>query len=45
MASVEERLRAVEDRLEIYNVISAYGPAVDGCNLEAMGQVLSLIHI
>jgi ketosteroid isomerase-like protein len=39
MASIEERLRAVEDRLEIYNVISAYGPAVDGCNLDAMGQV------
>ena len=39
MATVEERLQAVEDRLEIYNVISAYGPAVDGCNLEAMGQV------
>jgi ketosteroid isomerase-like protein len=39
MASIEERLQAVEDRLEIYNVISAYGPAVDGCNLEAMGRV------
>jgi ketosteroid isomerase-like protein len=39
MASVEQRLQAVEDRLEIYNVISAYGPAVDGCNLEAMGNV------
>ena len=39
MATVEERLQMVEDRLEIYNVISAYGPAVDGCNLEAMGNV------
>lgn len=39
MSGIEERLQAVEDRLEIYNVISAYGPAVDGCNLEAMGQV------
>lgn len=39
MKSVEERLQAVEDRLEIYNVISAYGPAVDGCNLEGMGRV------
>ena len=37
--TLEERLQAVEDRLEIYNVISAYGPAVDGCNLEAMGRV------
>lgn len=39
MKSLEQRLQAVEDRLEIYNVISAYGPAVDGCNLEAMGRV------
>ena len=39
MPTLEERLQAVEDRLEIYNVISAYGPSVDGCNLEAMGQV------
>ena len=39
MATVEERLQAVEDRLEIYNVISAYGPAVDGCNVEGMGNV------
>ena len=39
MASIEERLRAVEDRLEILNVISAYGPAVDGCNVEAMDRV------
>jgi hypothetical protein len=39
MKSLEERLQAVEDRLEIYNVISAYGPTVDGCNLEDMGRV------
>jgi ketosteroid isomerase-like protein len=39
MPTIEERLQAVEDRLEIYNVISAYGPAVDGCNHEAMGRV------
>jgi ketosteroid isomerase-like protein len=39
MPTLEQRLQAVEDRLEIYNVISAYGPAVDGCNLEAMGRV------
>jgi hypothetical protein len=42
MKSLEERLQAVEDRLEIYNVISAYGPAVDGCNLEAMGRVYAV---
>jgi ketosteroid isomerase-like protein len=39
MPTLEQRLQAVEDRLEIYNVISAYGPSVDGCNLEAMGRV------
>lgn len=32
--TVEERLRAIEDRLEIYNVVSAYGPAVDSLNVE-----------
>ena len=42
MTTVEERLQAVEDRLEIYNVISAYGPAVDGCNVEGMGQVYAV---
>lgn len=39
MPTVEERLQAVEDRLEIYNVIAAYGPTVDGCNLEDMARV------
>ena len=39
MKSIEERLQAVEDRLEIYNVISAYGPVADGCNRDAMGRV------
>ncbi len=39
MATLEERLQAVEDRLEIYNVISAYGPAVDGCDVEGMARV------
>ncbi len=42
MKSIEERLQIVEDRLEIYNVISAYGPAVDGCNNEAMGRVYAV---
>jgi hypothetical protein len=42
MTSLEERLQAVEDRLEIYNVISAYGPTVDGCNLEDMGRVYAV---
>jgi ketosteroid isomerase-like protein len=39
--SIEERLQAVEDRLEIYNVVSAWGPAADGCNLNAMGRIFS----
>lgn len=29
----EQRLQAVEDRLAIYNLISAYGPAVDACSI------------
>lgn len=33
--SIETRLRAIEDRLEIYNVVSAYGPAVDSLDVEA----------
>ncbi|MBB4038727.1 ketosteroid isomerase-like protein [Microvirga flocculans] len=32
--ALERRLRAVEDRLSIYNLISAYGPAVDACSIE-----------
>lgn len=33
--ALERRLRAVEDRLSIYNLISAYGPAVDSCSIES----------
>lgn len=36
--SLEDRLRAVEDRLAIYQVISGYGYAVDGCNAEVVGS-------
>lgn len=36
--TVEQRLRAVEDRLEIYQTICGYGYAVDGCNAEAVGS-------
>lgn len=32
--ALERRLQAVEDRLSIYNLISAYGPAVDSCSIE-----------
>ena len=38
-ASVEDRLRAIEDRLEIYQLICGYGYAVDGCNGDAVGSV------
>jgi uncharacterized protein (TIGR02246 family) len=35
--SIESRLRAVEDRLAIYQVICGYGYAVDGMNADAVG--------
>ena len=38
MSDLEQRLRAVEDRLAIYQVISGYGYSVDGCNAEAVGS-------
>lgn len=31
---LEARLRQIEDRLEIYNLMAAYGPAVDACSVE-----------
>ncbi len=37
--SIEDRLRAMEDRLAIYQLICGYGYAVDGCNAEAVGSV------
>jgi uncharacterized protein (TIGR02246 family) len=36
--SVEERLRAVEDRLAIAQLVCGYGYAIDGCNAEAVGS-------
>lgn len=33
MMSIEDRLRRVEDQLAIYQIISAYGPAADSCNM------------
>lgn len=36
---LEERLRAIEDRLAIYQVISAYGPAVDSGRLAAASEL------
>ena len=38
IASLERRLRAVEDRLAIYQLICGYGYAMDGCNSEAVGS-------
>ena len=37
-AKDEARLRALEDRLAIYQVVCGYGYAVDGCNTEAVGN-------
>jgi ketosteroid isomerase-like protein len=33
-----ERLRRIEDQLAIYQVISAYGPAVDTCDMERLAS-------
>jgi ketosteroid isomerase-like protein len=38
LTSIEARLRAVEDRLAIYQVICGYGYAVDGLNADAVGS-------
>lgn len=35
--SIEDRLRALEDRQAIYQVVCSYGYAVDGLNAEAAG--------
>jgi ketosteroid isomerase-like protein len=37
--SVEERLRAVEDRLAIYQLVCGYGYAMDGRNPDAVGSL------
>ena len=39
--SVEQRLRALEDRFEIYQVVCGYAPAVDGLNGEAVAAVFA----
>lgn len=39
IALVEERLRAVEDRLAIYQTVSGYGYAIDGRNKDAVGEL------
>lgn len=39
IAAIEQRLRALEDRLAIYQAICGYGYAVDGCNAEAVADL------
>lgn len=39
MKTIEDRLQVLEDQIAIYNVISAYGPAVDGCNVDDMDKI------
>jgi hypothetical protein len=38
MATVEERLRALEDQQAIYQVVCGYGYSVDGCNAASVGE-------
>ena len=38
MATVEERLLALEDRQAIYQVVCGYGYSVDGCNADSVGE-------
>jgi ketosteroid isomerase-like protein len=38
MATVEERLRAIEDQQAIYQVVCGYGYSVDGCNADSVGD-------
>ena len=39
MTDLEQRLRAVEDRLAIYQTICGYGYAMDGCNAPVVGSL------
>ena len=38
MATVEERLQALEDQQAIYQVVCGYGYSVDGCNADSVGD-------
>ena len=38
MATVEERLQALEDQQAIYQVVCGYGYSVDGCNAASVGD-------
>ena len=37
-ATLEQRLLAIEDRLAIYQIVSGYSYAVDGCNASVVGS-------
>jgi hypothetical protein len=37
--SLEERVQRIEDHLAIQNLIAAYGPAADSCNMEDMTRI------
>ena len=37
--SVEDRLRALEDKFAIQQLVCGYGYAMDGCNAEAVGSL------
>ena len=37
--SIEARLQAIEDQLAIYQIVSAYGYAIDGCNAAVVGSL------
>lgn len=37
--SIEQRLRAIEDRLEIYHLVSTYGVSTDGLLYDELGQM------
>ena len=39
VAALEARVRELEDRLAIYNLIATYGPAVDSGSDDAMGAI------
>jgi SnoaL-like domain len=38
-ASLNDRLRRIEDQLAIYQVISAYGPSADSTNMKALEEL------
>jgi hypothetical protein len=40
-STLEERIRRLEDHLEIQNLISAYGPAADSCNMD---EIMRMWH-